>query len=142
VGVATVTFATPAYIGMLVVSHASGVLNTSTFDNVALVTSPGTIATCRALTVDTPVLWSGHYESNWPITVTPENATCVWTATIDQPWMRFNPMTDTSTGVASFSGSGTATLWMRVLTNTTNPPAWRFGNLVVGGQVFTVTQEP
>jgi hypothetical protein len=141
VGVATVTFPSPAYIGMLVVSHASGVLNTSTFDGVAVVTSPGTAGTCSSVTVIKPVLWSGHYESNWSITVTPENATCTWKASVDQPWMGLNPI-GASAGAASLTGTGTTTFSMRVLTNNSNPPVWRSGNFAVGSQVFPVTQEP
>jgi hypothetical protein len=43
VGTTQASFSGPVYIGMAVVSHASGVLNTSTFDNVAFkVSSSGT----------------------------------------------------------------------------------------------------
>jgi hypothetical protein len=137
VGTTQAGFGGPAYIGMAVVSVAPGVLNTSTFDNVTTVAASQN--TCSALTVTRPSLWSGHNQSNWHLTVTPSDSTCTWTASVDQSWMGFNS-SDASAGLPSVTQTGTATLAMRVLTNTTG--AYRFGTLTVGTQTFKVTQEP
>jgi len=138
VGTTQAGFTGPAFIGMAVVSVAPGVLNTSTFDNVAVTATQAQTA-CSTLTVTKPVLWSGRSQSNWQLTVMPPDATCTWTASVDQSWMGLNPM-DASAGLPSVTKTGTATVAMRVLTNTTG--AYRFGTLSVGTQAFKVTQEP
>ena len=138
IGTTQAGFGGPAYIGMAVVSVAPGVLNTSTLDSVA-VTASQVQNPCSTLTVTKPVLWSGHSQSNWQLTVTPSDSTCTWTASVDQSWMGFNP-SDASAGLPSVTKTGTATLAMRVLTNNTG--TWRYGTLTVGTQAFKVTQEP
>jgi hypothetical protein len=142
VGTTMVAFANPAYIGFVVSSHASGVLNTSTFDNVVVRAAPPAGGSCSSLAVTKPVLWSGHYESNWSITVTSVDSTCTWTASVDQAWMGFNPTAANPAGDSLLTGTGTIQFRLRVQTNNTSPSVFRFGRLTVGNQVFTVTQEP
>jgi hypothetical protein len=132
VGSTPITFASPAYIGMVVSSHTSAI-NTSTFNNVAVVNAPSAGSDCSSVTLSTSSFYSGASESNWTIGVTTPDAACSWSVTPDSSWI-------VVVGTTPTPPAGDGTFSLRILQNTTR--RFRIGHFTLAGTVYNVKQEP
>jgi regulation of enolase protein 1 (concanavalin A-like superfamily) len=132
VGSTAIGFASPAYIGMAVVSHTS-TINTSTFNNVGVTAAPPPGGDCPSVTLSNTFFYSGAPESNWTIGVTTPVAGCSWSVTPDSSWI-------VVAGTTPAIPAGDGTFSLRILQNTTG--LFRTGHIAVAGTVYDVKQEP
>jgi hypothetical protein len=86
---------------------------------------------CAATVLDRTAMYVGAVEANWIIHVTAPSPTCTWTATSDASWLIVK-----STNPYPPAGSGYVKV--RAITNISRR---RVGHFLIGGIVFTVTQE-
>ena len=105
-------------------------LTVATAALVAVPTAHGGTA-CAAVALDKTALFVGAGEANWIIRVTAPSPTCTWTATSDADWLIVKSTNPTPS-------AGTGYVKVRAVINT-RPK--RIGHFLVGGIVFTVTQE-
>jgi hypothetical protein len=88
---------------------------------------------CSSVTLDRTSYYAGAPDANWTIVVTAPTTTCTWTAVSNSAWLTVNSTTPSPP-------VGTGSVAVEAATNTTG--AFRFGQITIGGTVFTVTQEP
>jgi hypothetical protein len=133
VGTDTIPMSAQIFAGLAVSSHTNAALATGVVDNVAVAPVPS--GACSSLTLSRTSYYSGAGSASWNVTVTAPSAACTWTASVDQPWLLLNG----KAGPASISGTGSATVKVGTLPNTTG--GMRYGTFAIGGTSYKVTQE-
>jgi hypothetical protein len=97
--------------------------------------NPPAPGACASVTLSRTLYYSGAPASNWSVSVTAPDASCTWTASVDQPWILLNG----KPGPASMSGAGSTIIKVGTLDNKTG--AMRYGTFTIAGTNFKVTQE-
>jgi regulation of enolase protein 1 (concanavalin A-like superfamily) len=90
---------------------------------------------CPSLTLSRTFFYSGAPSSTWDIAITAPTATCRWTATVDEPWLRLNVLS----GPTSVQGTGSGVITLSTHDNTAT--STRYGRFAIGGVTYTVTDE-
>jgi regulation of enolase protein 1 (concanavalin A-like superfamily) len=140
VGSDTISMASQVYAGLAVSSHTTSALATGLVDSVSVVAAqpppnPPAPGACASVTLSRTLYYSGAPASNWSVSVTAPDASCTWTASVDQPWILLNG----KPGPASMSGAGSTIIKVGTLDNKTG--AMRYGTFTIAGTNFKVTQE-